>query len=47
MNSFEKIQRCFDLAPVERRQDIPVYPMMLLYPGRVAGVTQKELLADQ
>lgn len=46
MNSFEKIQRCFDLAPVERRQDIPLYPMMLLFPGRVAGVTQKELLAD-
>ena len=46
MNSFEKVQRCFDLLPVERRQDIPVYPMMLLYPGRVAGVTQKDLLAD-
>ncbi len=43
MNSFEKVQRCFDLLPVEHRQDIPVYPQMLIYPGRVAGITQKEL----
>ena len=46
MNSFEKIQRCFDLLPVEKRQDIPVYPMMLLYPGKVAGMTQKEITSD-
>lgn len=46
MNSFEKIQRCFDLIPPADRKDIPVYPMMLLYPGRVAGFTQKEITTD-
>ena len=46
MNSFEKIQHCYELTPVARRQDIPVYPMMLLYPGKVAGMTQKEIISD-
>lgn len=46
MNSFEKIQRCYDLIPVSDRRDIPVYPMMLLYPGKVAGMTQKEITTD-
>ena len=46
MNSFEKIQRCFDLTPPADRKDIPVYPMMLLYPGKVAGFTQKEITTD-
>ena len=46
MNSFEKVQRCFDLTPVENRKDIPLYPMMLVYPGKVAGFTQKEITTD-
>lgn len=46
MNSFEKVQNCFDLTPVKDRKDIPVYPMMLLYPGKVAGYTQQEICED-
>ena len=46
MNAFEKVQRCYDLLPVQDRRDIPLYPMMLLYPGRVAGMTQKEITTD-
>lgn len=46
MNSFEKVQNCFDLKKPTDRKDIPVYPMMLLYPGKVAGFTQQEICED-
>lgn len=46
MNSFEKVQHCMDVLPIKDRHDIPVYPMMLIYPGRVAGFTQQEICED-
>lgn len=46
MTSFEKIERCYALEPVADRRDIPLYPMMLTYPGRVAGMLQKEIVSD-
>ena len=46
MNSFEKVQKCYEMTSVADRRDIPVYPMMLLYPGRVAGFTQQEIMED-
>ena len=46
MTSAERVQNCMDLGPVTDRSQIPVYPMMLTYPGVVAGITQKELLSD-
>ena len=44
MTSAEKVQNCMDLKPVKDRSEIPVYPMMLVYPGVVAGMTQKEIV---
>ena len=46
MTSAERVQNCMDLGPVTDRSQIPVYPMMLTYPGVVAGITQKELVSD-
>lgn len=46
MTSAEKVQNCMDLGPVRDRSEIPVYPMMLVYPGVVAGMTQKEIVDD-
>ena len=46
MNSAEKIENCFNVKPVKDRSEIPVFPMLISYPGIFAGVTQKEMIDD-
>lgn len=43
MDSFEKLDRAIALKP---SPEIPVYPHILLWAGRVAGVTQAELFSS-
>ena len=44
MTSAEKIQNCFECKPIKDRSEIPVFPMLISYPGIFAGITQKEMI---
>ena len=46
MNSFEKVNNCMTLKPVNDRKDIPVYPQLLTYAGVFAGISQKAMIDD-
>ena len=46
MTSAEKIQNCFECKPIKDRSEIPVYPMLISYPGVFAGITQKQIFDD-
>lgn len=43
MNSAEKFHNCLDMKPTKDRTEIPVYPMMLSFPGAFAGISQKDM----
>lgn len=43
MTSAQKVENCMDLRPIKDRREIPIYPMMVTYPGKFAGITQKEM----
>jgi len=46
MTSAERIQNCFDCKPIKDRSEIPVFPHLISYPGRFAGITQKQMVDD-
>jgi len=46
MISAEKIENCMDCKPISDRSEIPVFPMLISYPGVFAGITQKEMVDD-
>lgn len=46
MTSAEKVQNCMDVKPIKDRREIPIYPMYVSYPGKFAGITQKEMIDD-
>jgi len=46
MTSAERIQNCFDCKPIKDRSEIPVFPMLISYPGVFAGITQKQMVDD-
>ena len=46
MTSREKIDRLLRCEKPADRRDIPVFPMMLTWPGTCAGITQKEIISD-
>lgn len=46
MTSKEKLSRLFACEKPANRADIPVFPMMLTWPGTVAGISQKEMITS-
>jgi uroporphyrinogen decarboxylase len=46
LSSRQKVENCFDLKPIKDRSEIPVYPMLVTYPGRFAGLSQKAIMED-
>ncbi|MCL1896234.1 MAG: hypothetical protein FWG03_06800 [Clostridiales bacterium] len=46
MNSAERLENCFECKPISDRSEIPVFPMLISYPGKFAGITQKEMVDD-
>ena len=44
MTSAERIENCFNCKPISDRSEIPVYPMLISYPGVFAGITQKQII---
>ena len=43
MTSEEKIQKALSLEPYKSKEEIPLFPMIITYAGKPAGVTQAEL----
>ncbi len=35
-----------DVKPIKDRSEIPVYPMLITYPGKFAGISQKDMMDD-
>lgn len=46
MTSAEKLDRMLRLEKPRDRREIPVFPMILTWCGKVAGITQAEMIAD-
>lgn len=45
-NSAERVEAMFDCVMPKDRSDIPFYPQLITWAGRVAGVTQAEMIRD-